>query len=178
MNEPPCFNLPVDRIVTAYIGIGTNVGDRRRNLGEAVRGLASFARVEAISSIYETEPVGYKEQADFWNIVVRIATDLPATELLQRLIGVEQAMGRERTFRNAPRIVDLDILLYDDVSATIQGLEIPHPRMHERAFVLKPLAEIAPEATHPRTKQRFADILEHTQLERAEIIGQLDYDIR
>lgn len=177
MSEPPCFNLPPDSVVTAYIGIGTNLGDRRQNLIEAVHQLASFARIEAISSIYQTEPVGYKQQADFWNVVARIATDLPAVELLQRLIGIEKGMGRERTFRNAPRIVDLDVLLYDDVSVTLPDLEIPHPRMHERAFVLKPLTEIAPDAVHPRTKQRFADILEHTQLERAEIIGQLDYDI-
>lgn len=176
--EPPCFNLPADQVVTAYLGLGTNIGDRGRNLGEALRRLAEIAGVETVSSIYETEPVGYREQPEFWNVVVRVRTDLPAAQLMRALITIERDMGRERTFRNAPRLIDIDILLYDDVITTTDDLQLPHPRMHERAFVLKPLLEIAPDITDPRTGTRYADFLASTQLARAERIGHVDYETR
>lgn len=174
--EPPCFNLPADQVVTVHLGLGTNIGDRGHNLAEAVRRLSAVLQITAVSSIYQSEPVGYTEQREFWNLVIRAHTDLPARQLLDALIGIEQAMGRERTFRNAPRIIDIDILLYDDVVAVSGDVQLPHPRMHERAFVLKPLLEISPDATDPRTRKPFAESLAAAPLERAEIIGHLDHE--
>jgi len=169
--EPACFNLPVGETVTAYLALGTNLGDRRSNLQEALRRLARIARLEQASSIYETEPVGFKEQPEFWNMVVRVATDLPARMLMDELLAIESAMGRERTFRNAPRLVDIDILLYDDVVMSDAELQIPHARMNQRAFVLRPLVEIAPELAHPVTGRSFADYLRAAPAERVEVIA-------
>ena len=169
--EPACFNLPVDNVVTAYLGLGSNVGDRAANLKDALTRIGRIARIQQCSSVYETDPVGYTEQREFWNIAVSISTDLPARQLLNELIAIEVAMGRERTFRNAPRNIDIDILLYDDVVQSSGELEIPHPRMRERAFVLKPLLEIAPTITDPRTHEAYADSVDVAQLERAEIIA-------
>jgi 2-amino-4-hydroxy-6-hydroxymethyldihydropteridine diphosphokinase len=122
--------------------------------------MAAIMLIEAASTIHETEPVGYSEQPKFLNMVARIRTDLPARELMRELLDIETAMGRERSFRNAPRVIDLDVLLYDDVVMADDLVHLPHPRMHERAFVLKPLLEIAPDVTDPRTGQRYADLLE------------------
>ena len=123
------------------------------------------------SSVYETDPVGYTDQRSFWNMVAEIRTDLPARELMGALLEIEAHMGRERTFPNAPRIIDIDILLYDDVTTSDSVVTLPHPRMRERAFVLKPLAEIAPAAADPRTGERYAEMLHNRSLERAEIIA-------
>ena len=169
--EPPCFNLPPDQVVTVYLGLGTNLGDRGANLGEALRRLRGFLSITAVSSVYESEPVGFTDQPEFWNLVVRAETELPAAQLMQELIAVEHAMGRERTFRNAPRVIDIDILLYDDVVTTAGDLQIPHPRMHQRAFVLKPLLEIAPEVVQPKTRLPYAAMLAAAQLERAEVVA-------
>jgi len=169
--EPACFNLPVETTVTAYLGFGSNVGDRARNLADALGRVARIVNVQQASSIYETEPVGFKDQPPFWNMVVRIATDLPAVELLRALIAIEADMGRQRTFRNAPRNIDIDVLLYDDVVLSGTELALPHPRMHERAFVLRPLLEIAPDAADPRSGRRYAEILGGATLERAEIVA-------
>jgi 2-amino-4-hydroxy-6-hydroxymethyldihydropteridine diphosphokinase len=158
--EPACFNLPVGAAVTVYIALGSNLGDRARNLDTAIERIGEFARVDAVSSKYETEPVGYTEQPLFLNMAARITTELPARELMRALLAVEAAMGRERSFRNAPRIIDLDMLLYDDVVMADDIVQLPHPRMHERAFVLAPLLEIAPDVTDPSTGRRYADILE------------------
>lgn len=174
--EPPCFNLPAGHVVTVHLGLGTNIGDRGHNLTAAVRRLAELVQITAVSSIYQSEPVGYTDQREFWNLVVRAHTDLPAQQLLDELIGIEQAMGRERTFRNAPRIIDIDILLYDDVITTSGPVQLPHPRMQERAFVLKPLLEITPDATDPRTRKPFAECLAAEPPGRAEIIGHLDHE--
>ncbi len=154
------------------LGLGTNVGERAGNLAEAVRRIGALAHLEQASHIYESEPVGYRQQPDFWNMVLRISTDLPARQLLQELIAIEAAMGRQRSFRNAPRTIDIDILLYDDVVIREPGLEVPHPRMHERAFVLRPLLEIAPAAEHPGTHRKFSDIMASADLERAEIVAE------
>jgi 2-amino-4-hydroxy-6-hydroxymethyldihydropteridine diphosphokinase len=157
--------------VTAFLGLGTNVGDRATNLSDALHRLVEIVEIVQTSSVYETDPVGYADQPRFWNIVAEIRTDLPARELMTALLEVEEHMGRERTFANAPRIIDIDILLYDDVIMSDAVLTLPHPRMSERAFVLKPLAEIAPNAADPRTGKRYADVLESRTLERAEIIA-------
>lgn len=136
-------------IRTAYIGLGANLGAREATLREAVRRLGALGRITAVSSLYETEPVGFLEQPAFLNAVVGLETDVPPGELVERLLGIEREMGRERTFRNAPRTLDLDLLMLGDVQMDEPGVTLPHPRLHERAFVLAPLAEIAPEAMHP-----------------------------
>jgi 2-amino-4-hydroxy-6-hydroxymethyldihydropteridine diphosphokinase len=149
-----------------YLGLGTNEGDRGRNLEEALHQLTRVVDIVQTSSVYETEPVGFKEQGDFWNIVIRATTDLPAPQLMEELIGIETAMGRTRTFKNAPRNIDIDLLLYDDVVMSTPSLELPHPRMQERAFVLRPLIEIAPDIADPRTRERYADVLQRGGFER------------
>ncbi len=133
----------------AYLALGSNIGDRAAHLREALRRLAHVGRVGRVSSLYETEPVGYAEQPWFLNIACEIEADLPPTELLAALQDIERQMGRVRTVPNGPRLIDIDILLYGDESVDLPGLQIPHPRMHERHFVLDPLAEIAPQAIHP-----------------------------
>lgn len=133
----------------AYIGLGSNLGDRRATLRAAVRRLSEHGRIVAVSSLYETEPVGFRDQPWFLNAVIALETDLDPRELLRTLLAIERSFGRERTFRNAPRTLDLDLLLYDGVVENSVGLTVPHPRLHERAFVLVPLAEIAPDEVHP-----------------------------
>lgn len=130
----------------AYLSIGSNIGDRLHHLTEAVRSLHSHDKIEVtmISSIYETEPVGYTDQANFLNLVVCLETSLNPFELLEVCQGVENDLGRVRGIRWGPRTVDLDILLYNNDNIETENLTVPHPRMDERAFVLVPLMEIAP----------------------------------
>lgn len=118
------------------------MGNKRANLRDAIARIAQIMRVDRESSIYETEPVGYADQPNFWNMVIEGTTDLPARQLMQELLRVEKEMGRVRTFPNAPRIIDLDMLLYDDVRINEPDLKVPHPRMQERAFVMVPLNEL------------------------------------
>ncbi|HXR33156.1 MAG TPA: 2-amino-4-hydroxy-6-hydroxymethyldihydropteridine diphosphokinase [Verrucomicrobiae bacterium] len=133
-----------------YIAQGSNVGDRESNLREAIRLLAEAGiRILKISSIYETEPVDYLEQAWFLNAVLEAQTDLPALDLLQTLRSIESAMGSKKPFAKGPRLIDLDILLYDNDTIATPELQVPHPRMLERRFVLVPMAEIAPHLRHP-----------------------------
>ena len=145
---------------TAYIGLGANLGQRERTLREAVRRIAQLGEITAVSSLYETEPVGFREQPSFLNAVVALETALDPAELMRELLAIEQAMGRQRTFRNAPRTLDLDVLLVDGIVVEAPGLTLPHPRMHERAFVLVPLAEIAPELVHPVQRQTVSELLD------------------
>jgi len=137
----------------AYISIGANIGDRLHHLAEAVRALHSHERVEVtkVSSIYETAPVGYTDQADFLNIAVCVETTLDPYELLKVCQDIENGLGRVRNIRWGPRTVDLDILLYNNDNIEAENLTVPHPRMGERAFVLVPLLEIAPTIVHPVT---------------------------
>ncbi len=129
----------------AAIGIGTNIGDRRKNLRDAVKSVSLLPGTEVlkVSSVYETEPVGYSDQPDFLNICIIIKTRLSPNALLGACLGIEAAMGRERSFTNAPRVIDLDLLLYEDFSLDAAELTVPHPRMFERDFVMVPLSEIA-----------------------------------
>lgn len=129
---------------TAYLSIGTNIGEREQNLQDAVKLLIAHKAISvtAISSIYETAAVGFTEQADFLNIAVALETDLDAYKLLAQCQKIENDLGRVREFRWGPRIIDLDILLYDQEQYETENLTIPHPRMYERAFVLVPLEEI------------------------------------
>jgi 2-amino-4-hydroxy-6-hydroxymethyldihydropteridine diphosphokinase len=131
-------------MVTAYVGLGANLGDRLANLQRAVDLLAEVPGVAVVRSsrVYETEPVGGPDQPEYLNAVVEIRTDLSANGVLEACLGVEARMGRVRTERWGPRPIDLDILTYDDRTIDEPDLVVPHPRMHERGFVLVPLAEL------------------------------------
>ena len=137
-------------ISRCYVGLGSNLGDRAANLAEARRRLDEAGRIGAVSSIYETEPWGVGPgQPDYLNQVVAITTPLPPSDLLKELLGIERKMGRVRSAPGDARVIDLDLLLYGDEVIDEPGLTLPHPRMCDRAFVLTPLAEIAPDALHP-----------------------------
>ena len=136
---------------TAFIGLGSNLGEPEARLRQALAALAALPQTQlvAASSLYRSAPVGFADQPDFINAVARLATGLAPQALLAALLGIEQRFGRERSFRNAPRTLDLDLLLYDAQSIAEPGLAVPHPRMHQRAFVLAPLLEIAPDCIIP-----------------------------
>ncbi|MBI2854655.1 MAG: 2-amino-4-hydroxy-6-hydroxymethyldihydropteridine diphosphokinase [Chloroflexi bacterium] len=134
----------------AYLGLGSNIGDREDNINKALRLICQRVAVEKVSSLYESEPWGYHDQPDFLNAVCRTTTNLSPRELLALAKEIERSLGRKPRFRNAPRPIDIDILLYENMVIVEADLVIPHPRMVERAFVLVPLAEIAPEAVHPQ----------------------------
>jgi len=140
-------------VARVYLGLGANLGDREANLKKALQLLAARLKVEKVSSFYETEPVGYADQPRFLNAVCEGTTGLEPLKLLRYVKDIERKMGRKRTFRYAPRLIDIDILLYDDNILETPGLVLPHQRLAERAFVLVPLAEIAPETRHPVTGQ-------------------------
>lgn len=131
----------------AYLSMGSNLGDRVETLRGAVAELRATpeVRVRAASSLYETTPVGYREQPDFLNAAVRVETSLEPEALLDRCLGIEERFGRRREVRWGPRTLDLDIILYGDLSIATERLVIPHPRARERAFVLVPLIELDPE---------------------------------
>jgi 2-amino-4-hydroxy-6-hydroxymethyldihydropteridine diphosphokinase len=137
----------MDQIV--YLSLGSNLGDRVVNLRSAIRLLASKMQVLAESSIYETEPWGYSEQPTFLNMALKASTQLEPHELLSFLKEIEKSMGRKETFRFGPRLIDLDILFYDELILDTPDLTIPHAHLTERAFVIFPMAEIAPEHIHP-----------------------------
>lgn len=143
----------------AYIALGSNLGDRLQHLRDAVTALGELGQVEAVSSVYETAPVGYLDQPSFLNAALRLRTELPPQDLVERLMEIERRAGRVRTFQNAPRTLDLDILLYDDLIVGSPELTIPHPRMHERGFVLVPLTELDPSLIHPRLGVPVTDLL-------------------
>lgn len=140
--------------------MGANLGDREATLRQAVQRLAALGTVTAVSSLYETEPVGYLDQPRFLNAVAAVDTTLTPAEMVRGLLAIERSMGRRRTFRNAPRTLDLDLLLFGDAHLDTAEVVLPHPRMHERAFVLIPLAEIAPSVVHPELRQPISELLE------------------
>ena len=146
---------------TAYLSLGSNMGDRKQHLDTALAKLAApDLRVTRVSSIYETEPVGLTAQRWFLNLAAEIETDLFPMQLLSRVNKIERELGRVRTVRNGPRTLDIDILLYGKAVVRTVKLEIPHPRMAERRFVLAPLAELAPDLRHPVTHQTIRAMLE------------------
>ena len=136
-------------LVKVYLGLGANLGDRQGNLLRAVEILSQWGQIEELSSLYESEPVGYLEQPPFLNAVCELTTTLTAEELLAVVKNIESALSRTPSFRNAPRPIDIDILFYGEQVMNSPHLTIPHPRLEERAFVLVPLAEIAPDLVHP-----------------------------
>ncbi|MGB1252782.1 MAG: dihydropteroate synthase [Candidatus Promineifilaceae bacterium] len=143
---------------TVFLGIGTNLGEREQNLMQALARLRHFATIEALSPIYVTPPWGVLEQPDFLNLCVQITTALAPLELLARLKQIEQTLGRVASERWGPRLIDIDILLVDDLVFSAETLTIPHAHMRERAFVLVPLNDIAPNLIDPQTKQTIADL--------------------
>lgn len=150
-------------MATVYLALGSNLGDREKNLEEARERIAAFVSVTRASSIYETEPVGVKEQPWFLNQVLAGTTPLSPVDLLRRVKKIETEMGRTEGIRFGPRPIDIDILFYDRVIELSPILTIPHPRLHERAFVLTPLAEIAPELIHPRLRVPIRTLLERLE---------------
>jgi 2-amino-4-hydroxy-6-hydroxymethyldihydropteridine diphosphokinase len=138
-------------MATAFVGIGSNLGDREDHLRRALDLLAAEEGIEvvAVSTLRETEPVGPVEQGRFLNGAVQVSTELAPRELLGRLLDVEQRLGRVRAERFGPRTIDLDLLLYGDEIVDEPGLTLPHPRLHERRFALEPLAELAPDLAVP-----------------------------
>jgi len=148
---------------TVYFSLGSNVGERERNLRAAIAALGDAGvRVTQVSSFYETEPVDFLEQAWFLNCAIEGETDVPAPELLRALRGIELRMGSKKLVAKGPRLIDMDILLYSSETIDTKELQVPHPRMHLRRFVLVPLAEIAPEAMHPSLKKTTKQLLEET----------------
>ena len=143
-----------------YIGIGSNLGNREKNCRQAVELLENKGiLIKKKSSLYETEPWGIRDQPLFFNMAIEIETELKPEELLEVLQAVETEIGREKTFKWGPRIIDLDILLYDDIILREETLTIPHPLMHERDFVLRPLSEIAPDMKHPILQLSIGELL-------------------
>ena len=147
---------------SVYIGFGSNIGDRLTHIQNAIDALSKTEGItlQKISSIYQTDPVGYETQAQFLNGVAAIQIDLPPLSLLHTLKDIETSVGRQHRIRWGPREIDLDILMYGDLCLQTEKLVIPHPEMHRRRFVLAPLAEIAPDFVHPILKESVQTLLE------------------
>ena len=147
---------------TVFLSVGSNLGDKLDNCrrGIAALGTPGLARIERVSRFFRTSPVDYLDQDWFVNAAVKITTFLSPPELLERLIGIQRQMGRKRdAIRFGPRLLDLDILLFDALVMRTETLEIPHPRMHKRAFVLQPICDIDPTIIHPVLERRVKDLL-------------------
>lgn len=142
-----------------YLALGSNLGDREENLKQAIASLPPQMDVKARSHIYETPPWGYEDQPRFLNQVVKAQTYLQPEPLLKHIKRLEVALGRKATFRNGPREIDIDILLYDDLVLNTPILTLPHPHMHERGFVLLPMMDIAPDLVHPLSGKSVREML-------------------
>lgn len=144
----------------SYLGLGSNIGDRRGHLVCAVAAIRAFAPIRGISRVYETEPVGFDAQDPFLNVVLCIEAACSPESLLRRVKAIEADVGRSPTFRNGPREIDIDVLLCGELQLSGEALHLPHPRMTVRAFVLRPLADLAPDLVVPGTGRTVREILE------------------
>ena len=147
-------------IQTVYLGLGSNMGERAENISFGLRLLSQSVHLDSVSSMYETEPQEYRKQDRFLNLVCKAKTTLSPIQMLVRAKSVEVKVGRVPTFRYGPRVLDIDVLLYGDQVIDTAELTVPHPRMTERAFVLVPLLEIAPDLLHPKQRLKFIDLLD------------------
>jgi len=143
---------------TVYLSLGSNIGDRDKNLQEAITRLSHLGAISAVSSFYETEPVEMTAQAWFLNCALKLETEKMPRQLLKGILDLEREMGRRRIQSKGPRNIDIDILLFGNSIVKTKGLTIPHPALHERRFVLEPLAEIAPEVRHPVFKKTIREL--------------------
>ena len=150
---------------TVYLALGSNLGDRHENLRQAVAALTPQIDIKAKSHIYETDPWGYEDQPKFLNMAVRGLTYLEPEPLLKHLKRLEIALGRQMTFANGPRSIDIDILFFDDLILDTPLLTLPHPRLHERGFVLLPLMDIAPDLVHPLLKKSIRELAASSSLD-------------
>ena len=148
-----------------YLSLGTNLGNRAANLKQAIAWLPPQMTVRAKSDVYETPPWGHTEQDDFLNQAVKVTTYLEPEKLIKHIKRLEVAMGREANFRNGPRLIDIDILFYDDEILDTPLLTIPHPKLHERGFVLLPMMDIAPDHVHPVMKKSIRELVGLCDLE-------------
>lgn len=160
-------------IHTVYLGLGSNIGERDASLSAALRALAAIGAIERVSSVYDTAPMLYTDQPRFHNLVCQARTSLTPEALLHAVKKIERQLGRTSGPRYGPRVIDIDLLLYDRVILNTPALTIPHPRMAERAFVLAPLAEIAPTLTHPVLGETIAELLRRTPQSDVERVGPL-----
>jgi len=168
-------------MAVAFIGIGSNLGDRAFNIRQAIRIMAESWKIDvvSVSSLYETEPVGVRDQPDFLNCVIKVETELTPRELLKTLKGIEARMGRRPGPRWGPRRIDLDILFYGDLTLNEDDLIIPHPRAHERLFALMPLFEIAPDLMHPVLGRSIRELIEDLKGEKGQgvrLYGKLSWE--
>lgn len=150
----------------AYLGLGSNLGDRRWALRSAIEAIGALGVIEAVSSTYSSEPVGMRDQPWFWNLALRLATRLGPADLLAAVKAIEIDLGRRPGPRYGPRLIDIDLLVYDDEAIATAALEVPHAALMDRAFVLRPLLDLAPDMTHPVTGERLADRLAGGNFER------------
>ena len=150
---------------TVYLALGSNLGDRHENMRQAVAALSPQVDIKAKSHIYETDPWGYEDQPKFLNMAVRGLTYLEPEQLLKHLKRLETALGRQMTFANGPRSIDIDILFFDDLILDTPVLTLPHPRLHERGFVLLPLMDIGPDLVHPLLKKSIRELTASSNLD-------------
>jgi len=155
-----------------YLALGSNLGDRLANLKQAIAALTPQMEVQAKSAVYETPPWGYEDQPKFLNQVIKANTYLDPEPLLKHLKRLEIALGRKESFPNGPRLIDMDILFYDDLVLNAGSLVIPHPRLHERGFVLLPLMDINPDFVHPVSKKSVREMAVRCDMSGIEKIAQ------
>jgi 2-amino-4-hydroxy-6-hydroxymethyldihydropteridine diphosphokinase len=166
-------------IMTTYLGLGSNLGDKRNNIIHALSLLQEKTDIRSISSLYETEPWGFKKQPIFLNAACEARTDLDALDLLDYLKSIETRLGRTESFAYGPRVLDIDILFYGNTVFNTSKLTIPHPSVSERKFVLVPLAEIAPNLLHPISNKTISELLsEIVTEERVEYLDPYPYMLK